>query len=115
MRRAEIERVRRKRPDSLDAYELVLKAQPDVDSGMPAQVTRALEYLERSLALLPTYVTANWNSSGEKWVVPDGFSVGCLIKVGKLPIKVQLGFYDNVIAPKYGSRWQSRFQVYFLL
>ena len=51
LRRAEIERIRRKRPDSLDAYELVLKAQPDVDTGMPQQVVRALEHLERSLAL----------------------------------------------------------------
>lgn len=59
LRRAEIERVKRKRPDNLDAYELVLKAQPDVDSGMPAQVTRALEHLERSLALLPTYALAH--------------------------------------------------------
>ncbi|MCW5774094.1 MAG: winged helix-turn-helix domain-containing protein, partial [Rhodospirillaceae bacterium] len=59
LRRAEIERIRRKRPDSLDAYELVLKAQPDVDSGMPEQVTRALAHLERSLALLPTYALAH--------------------------------------------------------
>jgi TolB-like protein len=59
LRRAEVERVRRKRPDSLDAYELVLKAQPDVDSGMPAQVTHALVHLERSLALLPTYALAH--------------------------------------------------------
>ena len=59
LRRAEIDRVRRKRPDSLDAYELVLKAQPDVDSGMPEQVTRALTHLERSLAMLPTYALAH--------------------------------------------------------
>ena len=38
VRRAEIDRVKRKRPDSLDAYDLVLRAQPDVDSGMPEQV-----------------------------------------------------------------------------
>jgi TolB-like protein len=63
LRRAEIERVKRKRPDSLDAYELVLKAQPDVDSGMPEQVTRALAYLERSLALLPTYALAHANAA----------------------------------------------------
>jgi TolB-like protein len=63
LRRAEIERVKRKRPDSLDAYELVLKAQPDVDSGMPARVTRALEHLERSLALLPTYALAHANAA----------------------------------------------------
>lgn len=63
LRRAEIERVRRKRPDSLDAYELVLRAQPNVDSGMPQQVTRALEHLERSLALLPTYALAHANAA----------------------------------------------------
>jgi hypothetical protein len=55
-------------------------------------------------------ITANWNSSGEKWVVPVGFAVGRLFKVGKLPINVQLGFYDNVITPKYGARWQSAFK-----
>jgi TolB-like protein len=63
LRRAEIERVRRKRPDSMDAYELVLKAQPDVDSGMPEQVTRALAHLERSLAQLPTYALAHANAA----------------------------------------------------
>ena len=63
LQRAEIERVRRKRPDSLDAYELVLKAQPDVDSGMPEQVTRALLSLERTLMLLPTYALAHANAA----------------------------------------------------
>ncbi|MEZ5818594.1 MAG: winged helix-turn-helix domain-containing tetratricopeptide repeat protein [Hyphomicrobiaceae bacterium] len=63
LRRAEVERVRRKRPDSLDAYELVLKAQPDVDSGMPTQVSHALVHLERSLALLPTYALAHANAA----------------------------------------------------
>ena len=38
LRRAEVNRVKRKRPDSLDAYDLVLQSQPDVDSGMPEQV-----------------------------------------------------------------------------
>ena len=55
LRRAEVARVKRKRPDSLDAYDLVLQSQPDVDSGMPAQVTKALVLLERALALDPTY------------------------------------------------------------
>lgn len=53
LRRAEINRVKRKRPDSLDAYDLVLRAQPDVDSGMPEQVTQALVLLERAIALEP--------------------------------------------------------------
>ena len=63
LRRAEVERVKRKRPDSLDAYDLVLQAQPDVDSGMPAQVTKALVLLERALALDPTYALADANAA----------------------------------------------------
>jgi TolB-like protein len=63
VRKAEIERVRRKRPDSLDAYDLVLRAQPDVDSGMPEQVTRALALLNRSIALEPTYALAHGNAA----------------------------------------------------
>jgi tetratricopeptide (TPR) repeat protein len=63
VRKAEIERVRRKRPDSLDAYDLVLRAQPDVDSGMPEQVTRALALLERAIALEPAYALAHGNAA----------------------------------------------------
>lgn len=63
VRKAEIERVRRKRPESLDAYDLVLQAQPDVDSGMPEQVTRALVLLERAIALEPTYALAHGNAA----------------------------------------------------
>ena len=63
LRRAEFERVKRKRPDSLDAYDLVLQAQPDVDSGMPAQVTTALAVLARALKLDPNYALAHANAA----------------------------------------------------
>jgi TolB-like protein len=63
VRKAEIERVKRKRPESLDAYDLVLRAQTDVDSGMPEQVTRALVLLERAIALDPTYALAHGNAA----------------------------------------------------
>lgn len=63
LRRAEINRVKRKRPDSLDAYDLVLRAQPDVDSGMPEQVTQALVLLERAIALEPDYALAHGNAA----------------------------------------------------
>ena len=59
LRLAEIERVKRKRPDSLDAYDLVLQAQPDVIPRMPEHVTKALVLLERALALDPTYALAH--------------------------------------------------------
>jgi TolB-like protein len=59
LRRAEVERVKRKRPDSLDAYDLVLRAQPDIYSGMPERSATALVLLERALALDPTYALAH--------------------------------------------------------
>ncbi|WP_407119240.1 winged helix-turn-helix domain-containing protein [Bradyrhizobium sp. LMG 9283] len=63
LRRAEINRVKRKRPDSLDAYDLVLRVQPEVDSGMPDQVRQALLLLERSIALEPDYALAHGNAA----------------------------------------------------
>ena len=59
LRLAEIERVKRKRPDSLTAYDLVLQAQPDVFTRMPAPSAKALVLLERALALDPTYALAH--------------------------------------------------------
>ena len=63
VRRAEIDRVKRKRSDSLDAYDLVLRAQHDVDSGMPEEVTRALALLERAIELDPAYALAHGNAA----------------------------------------------------
>jgi hypothetical protein len=59
-------------------------------------------------------ITANWNSSGEKWQVPIGGGIGRLFRVGKLPIKASIGVFDNVITPKYGARWQTTFEVTFI-
>jgi adenylate cyclase len=59
LRLAEIERVKRKRPDSLDAYDLVLRAESDVNSKMPDRSTKALVFLERALVLDPTYALAH--------------------------------------------------------
>jgi adenylate cyclase len=63
LRRAEVERVNRKRPDSLDAYDLVLRAHPDVFSGMPDRATKALALLDRALALDPTYALAHGSAA----------------------------------------------------
>jgi TolB-like protein len=59
LRQAEVERVKRKRPDNLGAYDLALRALPDVYGAMPATVTRALVLLDRALAIEPTYATAH--------------------------------------------------------
>jgi adenylate cyclase len=58
LRQAEIERVKRKRPDSLDAYDLVLRSLPQVFTLMPDGALGALPLLERAIALEPDYATA---------------------------------------------------------
>lgn len=59
LRQAEIERAKRKRPDSLDAYDLVLRATPLVDTGMPEGASQAVPLLERALVLEPDYALAH--------------------------------------------------------
>jgi TolB-like protein len=59
LREAEIERVQRKRPDSLDAYDLVLRALPHVTAAMPEDASRALPLLEQALALDADYAAAH--------------------------------------------------------
>ena len=59
LREAEIARVKRKRPESLDAYDLVLRATPHVYLAMPDEATKALPLLERALALEDDYAGAH--------------------------------------------------------
>jgi TolB-like protein/Tfp pilus assembly protein PilF len=55
LRKAEIERVKRKRPESLDAYDLVLRAMPFVHSHIAEDTSAALPLLEKALELEPDY------------------------------------------------------------
>jgi len=59
IRKVEIERVRRKRPDSLDAYDLVLRALPLVHKRMPRDATAAIPLIEQALTLEPGYAVAH--------------------------------------------------------
>jgi TolB-like protein len=59
LRDAEIERVKRKRPDSLDAYDLVLRAIPNVYLLMPEEVAKAVPLLEQAIALEADYASAH--------------------------------------------------------
>jgi TolB-like protein/class 3 adenylate cyclase len=59
LRQAEIERVKRKRPDNLDAYDLVLRAIPSVYPAMPDGAAKGLSLLERALEMEPDYALAH--------------------------------------------------------
>jgi TolB-like protein/class 3 adenylate cyclase len=59
LRQAEIKRAKRKRPDSLDAYDLYLRAMPLAATAMPEDADKALQLLERAVALDPEYAVAH--------------------------------------------------------
>jgi TolB-like protein len=58
IRRAEIERARRKRPELLDAHDLFLRALPHAYAVRPEDCDVALELLEEAMRLDPGYVPA---------------------------------------------------------
>ena len=52
-------------------------------------------------------ITADWETPGRKWTVPVGTAFGRIIRLGgKLPVKLSLGGYYNVVTPQYGAKWQ---------
>lgn len=55
IRRAEVERARKKRPDTLAAYDLVMRAFPHLWAHRPEDNREAIVLLERALALEPNY------------------------------------------------------------
>jgi TolB-like protein len=59
LRKAEIERVRRHRPDDLNAYDLVLRSLPFVFSHMPTDADAAIPLLENAVKLQPDYGAAH--------------------------------------------------------
>jgi hypothetical protein len=59
LRRAEVERVRRKRPDSLDAYDLFLRALPLAATAMPEDADKALHFLQEAIRLEPNYAAVH--------------------------------------------------------
>src|SRR5581483_11530019 len=59
MRKIEVERVRRKRPETLDAYDLLLRALPFVYKVMPEGSAPAIPLLQRALELEPDYPVAH--------------------------------------------------------
>jgi TolB-like protein len=59
LRQAEIERARRKRPDSLDAYDLYLRALPHAFTAMPDDADKALPLLIKAVELEPDYAAAH--------------------------------------------------------
>jgi adenylate cyclase len=59
LRKAEIERARRKRPESLDAYDLYLRALPFATTCMPEDADKALPLLQQAISFEPDYAAVH--------------------------------------------------------
>jgi tetratricopeptide (TPR) repeat protein len=59
LRQSEIDRARRKRPDSLDAYDLYLRALPFAVAAMPEDADKALPLLDKAIDLEPDFAAAH--------------------------------------------------------
>ncbi len=59
LRQVEIERAKRKRPDSLDAYDLYLRALPYAHVAMPGDAEKGLVLLRQAIELQPDYAAAH--------------------------------------------------------
>ena len=59
LKKIEIERVKRKRTETLDAYDLVLRAQPFLYKLMPEGSAPAIPLLQKALELEPNYAVAH--------------------------------------------------------
>jgi hypothetical protein len=54
----------------------------------------------------------NEATSGNKWNIPLGLSVGKMLKLGKIPVKIQSGLYYSVEhQDDYGQRWQFKIDI----
>jgi adenylate cyclase len=59
LRKAEIDRIARRRPNTFNAYDLLLRSQQFVFAGMPKEAAEAIPLLEEALKLEPDYSAAH--------------------------------------------------------
>ncbi len=81
--------------------------QPFINYNFPNHPGRYLSY--------SPIITANWEAdSGNTWTIPVGLAIGQIMKFGKQPVNLQLGYWYNVERPDYASRYQIRAQLVFM-
>jgi TolB-like protein len=81
LRKVEFDRIRRQRPSSFNAYDLLLQSQPLVFAGMPAEAGKAISLLEEALTLEPEYSAAHAYMS---WCMHSRFGRGGLREEDRL-------------------------------
>ena len=61
-------------------------------------------------------ITANWIASGNKWTVPVGGGVSKVVRLGELPLKLEVAAYHNAIRPTASQDpWQLQATLTFVI
>ena len=57
-------------------------------------------------------ILANWKApAGDVWTVPVGVEIGKVVKLGRLPVKFNLGLPYMPVHPRGGQQWNIMFEV----
>jgi TolB-like protein len=81
LRKVELDRIRRQRPSSFNAYDLLLQSQQFVFAGMPTEAAKAIPLLEEALRLEPDYSAPHAYMS---WCLHSRFGRGGLREEDRL-------------------------------
>jgi len=81
LRKAEIDRIARQRPNTFNAYDLLLRSQQFVFAGMPKEAMKAIPLLEEALKLEPDYSAAHAYLS---WCLHSRYGRGGLLEEDRL-------------------------------
>lgn len=71
-------------------------------------------YTTKTLTSFFVNTESTYDWQGEQWTVPVNFMINQMVKVGKQPISLQLGYRYYAEGPSGGPDWGLRFTVTFL-
>lgn len=73
-----------------------------------------LSYTTKKHTTLGANLESSYNWEAEEWTVPLNLTVSQLVKFGKQPVSLQLGYRNYLDAPAGGPDWGLRFQITFM-
>lgn len=68
-----------------------------------------------SICYIPVISCDFSRESGDRWLVPLGFQVSKVTKIGKKPVSIDLGAYKNVTRTSSAPKWNYRLQLTFFI
>jgi hypothetical protein len=70
-----------------------------------------VSYATKTKTTFTLNLESNYDWNGKKWTVPVNFMVSQLIRVGALPISLQVGGRYYPVSPRGGPDWGLRFTI----